>query len=102
MRVRFESFDHVFNKALKPTAFGSRDHARYTIEPERDFPYIKHPVLSMLASKRHGSYPGSLLMTLEFVEAPSNPHQTFLITLSFDNGIKLEKEVTVDIRELKK
>ena len=34
-------------------------------------------------------------------KAPKAPHQQLEITLSFDNGLKLKKEIAIDILELK-
>jgi len=42
-----------------------------------------------------------LIMSVEFTKAPKAPHQQLEITLSFDNGLKLKKEIAIDILELK-
>ena len=71
----------------------------YTIEPAEDFTPIKHPALIMgHYSKEKGLYMDGLIMSVEFTKAP---HQQLEITLSFDNGLKLKKEIAIDILELK-
>lgn len=92
IRVRFESFDHVFDKTLNPKFFGSANHARYTIEPGSVLAPIKH-----LALNAGAQY--SLAMSLEFVQAPATPQQKLLITLTFENGLELKEEITVDLLE---
>ena len=102
VRVKYQSFDHVFDQTLKPTTFGSAYHAMYTIEPAEDFTPIKHPALIMgHYSEEKGLYMDGLIMSVEFTKASKAPHQQFEITLSFDNGIKLKKEIAIDILELK-
>lgn len=102
VRVKYQSFDHVFDQTLKPTTFGSAYHAMYTIEPAEDFTPIKHPALIMgHYSEEKGLYMDGLIMSVEFTKAPKAPHQQLEITLSFDNGIKLKKEIAIDIVELK-
>lgn len=92
VRVRFESFDHVFDKTLNPKTFGSANHARYTTEPGDVLSPIKH-----LALNSGTQY--TLAMSLEFVQAPLTPQQKLLITLTFENGLELKEELTVDILE---
>ena len=102
VRIKYQSFDHVFDQTLKPTIFGSAYHAMYTIEPAEDFTPIKHPALIMgHYSEEKGLYKDGLIMSVEFTKAPKAPHQQFEITLSFDNGLKLKKEIAIDILELK-
>lgn len=102
VRIKYQSFDHVFDQTLKPTTFGSAYHAMYTIEPAEDFTPIKHPALIMgHYSEEKGLYMDGLIMSVEFTKAPKAPHQQFEITLSFDNGLKLKKETAIDILELK-
>lgn len=102
VRIKYQSFDHVFDQTLKPTTFGSAYHAMYTIEPAEDFTPIKHPALIMgHYSEEKGLYMDGLIMSVEFTKAPKTPHQQFEITLSFDNGLKLKKETAIDILELK-
>lgn len=103
VRIKYQSFDHVFDQTLKPTTFGSAYHAMYTIEPAEDFTPIKHPALIMgHYSEEKGLYMDGLIMSVEFTKAPQAPHQQLEITLSFDNGLKLKKEIAIDILELKK
>ena len=81
---------------------GSAYHAMYTIEPAEDFTPIKHPALIMgHYSKEKGLYMDGLIMSVEFTKAPKAPHQQLEITLSFDNGLNLKKEIAIDILELK-
>lgn len=102
VRIKYQSFDHVFDQTLKPTTFGSAYHAMYTIEPAEDFTPIKHPALIMgHYSEEKGLYMDGLIMSVEFTRAPKAPHQRFEITLSLDNGLKLKKETAIDILELK-
>ena len=102
VRIKYQSFDHVFDQTLKPTTFGSAYHAMYTIEPAEDFTPIKHPALIMgHYSEEKGLYMDGLIMSVEFTKAPKAPHQQLEITLSLDNGLKLKKETAIDIVELK-
>lgn len=95
IRIRFESFDHIFDKALNPKNFGSANHARYTIEPGSVLSPIKH--LALNSGVDH-----SLAMSLEFAQAPSTPQQRLLITLTFENGLELKEVVDVNILEQNK
>lgn len=98
IRLRFQSFDHVFDKTLKPTKFGSADHAYYVIEPDEAFSLIKYPAL---LGRGYGGkeYVGGLVMSIEFTQKPTNPSQHIEVTLCFANGLVLSKEVSVQIKE---
>lgn len=102
IRINYQSFDHVFNKALKPTVFGSAHHAMYTVEPSEDFTQVKHPALIMGTYVGAREYKDGLAMSIEFLQAPSIATQHLQVTLLFENGIKLTKDITVDILEIKK
>lgn len=102
IRINYQSFDHVFNKALKPTVFGSANHAMYTVEPSDDFTEVKHPALIMGTYIGERGYKDGLAMSIEFVQAPSIATQQLQVTLLFEDGTKLTKDITVDILEIKK
>lgn len=103
VRIKYQSFDHVFDQTLKPTTFGSAYHAMYTIEPAEDFTTIKHPALIMgHYSEKKGLYVDGLIMSVEFTKTPDIATQKLQITILFENGMELTKEITVDILETKK
>lgn len=102
IRITFESFDHVFDQTLKPTIFGDSYHARYSIEPKEDFKPVKYPALIMGTSFGEKGYKNGLVISLEFLQAPSTPQQKMQVTVLFDNGMELKKDIAVDILELKR
>ncbi len=97
IRINYESFDHVFDKTLKPTAFGSANHARYSVEPADEMPQIKYPALISGTFVGAKGYKDGLLMSIEFLQAPSVSKQQIQITLRFEDGSELKKDITVDI-----
>lgn len=98
IQIEYQSFDHVFDKTLKPTKFGSVDHAMYSIAPEKDFTPIKYPAL--LAGVYTGNeYAGGSVMRIEFTQPPSTPSQQIRVTLRFENGLELSKEIAVHIKK---
>ncbi len=98
IRIEYQSFDHVFDKTLKPTKFGSADHAMYSIAPEMAFTPIKYPAL--LAGVYTGNeYAGGSVMRIEFTQPPSTPSQQIRVTLRFENGLELSKEIAVHIKK---
>lgn len=113
IRITYQSFDHLFDKTLHPTLFGSKNHAMYTAEPGMGFTPITHPALISgtpppefkLSHPRSDSsepkYYGNV-MGLEFTQAPSTPHQRLQVAMLFANGLKLEKEISIDIIEQRK
>ncbi|MBB1537509.1 MAG: hypothetical protein HG464_005415 [Bacteroidia bacterium] len=97
IRINYESFDHVFNKSLKPKAFGSANYAMYAIEPSDVMPPIKFPALIV------GTHGGDgLAMSIEFLRAPSVSKQQLQIAIQFENGFELKKDVEVDIVKIAK
>jgi len=101
IRINYQSFDHVFDKSVKPKAFGSGNHAKYAIEPSDVMPPIKLPALIM------GTYDGDryrdgLAMSIEFLRAPSVSKQQLQIAIQFENGFELKKDVEVDIVKIAK
>lgn len=102
VRINYQSFDHVFDKALQPTAFGYVNHAMYSVEPTDDMPLVKYPALIMGTYVGETGYNDGLVMSIEFLQAPSIPSQQLQVTILFENGMKLTKDITVDILEIKK
>ena len=102
IRINYQSFDHVFDKALKPTKFGSVHHAMYSVEPTDEMTQVKHPALIMGTHVGERGYNDGLVMSIEFLQAPSTATQQLQVTILFENGTKLTKDTTVDILEIKK
>lgn len=102
VRINYQSFDHVFDNALKPNVFGSVNHAMYSVEPTDDMPRVKYPALIMGTYVGETGYNDGLVMSVEFLQAPSIPSQQLQISISFENGMVLTKDITVDILEIKK
>ena len=96
IRINYESFDHVFNKSLKPKAFGSANHAMYAIEPSDVMPPIKFPAL-IVGTHDGDRYRDGLAMSIEFLRAPSVSKQQLQIAIQFENGFELKKDIEVDI-----
>lgn len=99
IRINYQSFDHVFNKALKPTLFGSANHAMYSIEPTIETPQIKHPALTA-ETYEGGRLNDGLVMSIEFLQAPTTPKQHIQVTLRFENGQELTKDISFDLLDL--
>ena len=97
IRINYESFAHVFDKSVKPKAFGSGNCAKYAIEPSDVMPPIKFPAL--IAGTHDGD---GLAMSIEFLRAPSVSKQQLQIAIQFENGFELKKDVEVDIVKIAK
>jgi lipoprotein len=98
IRINYQSFDHVFDKSVKPKAFGS---GKYAIEPSDVMPPIKLPAL--IAGTHDGDrYRDGLAMSIEFLRAPSVSKQQLQIAIQFENGFELKKDVEVDIVKIAK
>ena len=99
IRLRFESFDYVFDKTLKPTNIEGACNGTYLLKPEEPFTLIKYPKLQM-GQYQGNKFSGGLVMSIEFTQKPINPSQQIEVTLCFANGLVLSKEVAVQIKEL--
>lgn len=99
IRLRFESFDYVFDKTLKPTNIEDASYGNYLIKPEEPFTPIKYPTFRESGYRGEKEYVYGLVMSIEFTQKPSNPSQQIEVTLSFANGLVLSKEIAVQIKE---
>lgn len=107
MRIAFESYDYIFPELLPKEGDKAPLLARlYDSIPMNSVFPIKH--LRGVGGLYQG--PGDELSDLtkglsifnvEFTEAPSTPHQKFLVTLTLGDGKKFEKEIEFDVVEYK-
>lgn len=100
VRINYMSFDHVFNKTLKPTRFGSEHHAMYSVGPTDDLTKITHPALIAGTYAGRTGYNDGLVMSVEFLQPPAIATQQLQVTIQFENGVELTDDITVDIVEV--
>ncbi len=106
IRIRYTSFDHVFDPTIDtnydPSIGVSHYQRGYSIEPEVGFNPIKHPALRGGGfSGKEGLFKKGLTMSIEFTKDPIFPRQKIQVSLSFGNGLTLKKEIDIDIIRLK-
>lgn len=99
IRITYHSYDFVFDKTLKPTIRGGNNQAVYSLDAPDDVIQVKYPAL---IAGRHGAqgYRDGLFMTIEFLQAPSIPTQQIQVTILFENGMELTKDITFDILKI--
>ena len=108
IKVSYESYDYIFPDLLPHEGAEFAGYSRYYQDiPMQSFSPIKRIGLNMggvikgLEDSNMLRAEGGPIMSIEFIEAPSTPHQKFLVTLTLGDGTKFEKEIEFDVVEYK-